>query len=146
MVRRLAICLVLGLALAPSASAQTIAKEEAWQPILTHEGVRFAFLFYSVADNFNNGVVVLLVNTNDHAVRYRFKMVFRSAGGDEAVEEVEGELGAGEAKTGDRDGLFWIPFPDGQYISEVGLRGYQVTPGRVNVGTCEGVNEAEGCR
>ena len=118
--------LLVGIISALPASAQRIMKEEAWKPLLTHEGVRFSFLFYSVADNYNNGVVVLLVNTNDYDVRYRFKMVFRSASGQEEVEEVEGELAAGEAKTGDRDGLFWIPFPDGTFIAEVGMRGYKV--------------------
>lgn len=125
---RFFIALLAGFALASSAAAQRVAREEAWKPILTHEGVRFSFLFYSQADNYNNGVVVLLVNTNEYAVRYHFKMVFRSATGMEAEEIVEGELAAGEAKTGDRDGLFWIPFPDGQYIAEVGMRGYRVTP------------------
>lgn len=121
----LAILLVSAVFAVPT-SAQRIMKEEAWKPLLTHEGVRFSFLFYSVADNYNNGVVVLLVNTNDYDVRYRFKMVFRSSSGQEEVELVEGKLTAGEAKTGDRDGLFWIPFPDGQFIAEVGMRGYKV--------------------
>ena len=117
---------VLLVVFALPASAQRIMKEEAWKPLLTHEGVRFSFLFYSVADNYNNGVVLLLVNTNAYAVRYRFKMVFRASNGQEEVEQVEGELAAGEAKTGDRDGLFWIPFPDGRFIAEVGMRGYKV--------------------
>lgn len=99
----------------------------AWKTLLTHDGVTFKYIFYARADTQNNGVVVMLVNTNDYAVRYRFKIIFR-ADGEEVVEETSGDLGARQAKTGDADGLFWIPFPDGRSIGEVGLRGYRITP------------------
>ncbi len=101
--------------------------DTAWTPLLEHEGVRFSFIFYSEADNVNNGVVVKLVNTNDYAVRYRFKIIFRAEGA-EKIELAEGELAAKQGKTGDLDGLFWIPFPDGRSIGEVGLRGYEILP------------------
>lgn len=93
--------------------------------MLEHEGVVFKYIFYAEADNENNGVVVMLINTNDYAVAYRFKIVFR-ADGAEVEKEVTGEIGPKKAKTGDLDGLFWIPFPDGRAISEVGLRGYKI--------------------
>lgn len=102
--------------------------DEVWTPIVTHEGVRFSYIFYSEADNTNNGVVVRLDNENDYPVRYRFRMVFRSGQGDEHIEPVEGTLRAHQVKTGDNDGLFWIPFVDGRSVGEVGLRGYHITP------------------
>lgn len=98
-----------------------------WKEIIRQEGVAFSYLYYREADNTNGGIVVRLVNTNDYAVDYRFKIIFR-ADGDEHIEQVEGELEAGQVKTGDSDGLFWIPFEDGRGIGEVGLRGYKVTP------------------
>ncbi|GIV59851.1 MAG: hypothetical protein KatS3mg043_0940 [Rhodothermaceae bacterium] len=103
------------------------AGEWAWKPILMHEGVRFEYLFYPAADNFNNGVVVKLTNTNDHPVAYRFTIIFRAEGATHE-EYVEGRLAAREIRTGDAAGLFWVPFRDGRSIGEVGLRGFRVTP------------------
>ena len=102
--------------------------DEAWIPIITHQGVEFTYLFYSKADNTNNGVVVRLINENAHPVRYRFRIVFRTWEGDEHVEKVEGTLQALQMKTGENDGLFWIPFKDGRSVGEVGLRGYNIEP------------------
>ena len=115
--------------LAGPVQAQQQAGSWAWKSMLMHEGVEFKYIFYAEADNKNNGVVVMLVNTNDYAVTYRFKIIFR-AGEAEVVEPVAGKLEARQAKTGDADGLFWIPFPDGRSIAEVGLRGYKIIPKR----------------
>lgn len=98
-----------------------------WKEIIQEDGVAFSYIYYREADNTNGGIVVKLVNTNDHAVDYHFKIIFR-ADGDERIEQAEGKLEAGQAKTGDSDGLFWIPFEDGRGIGEVGLRGYEITP------------------
>jgi hypothetical protein len=89
------------------------------------EGLAFSYIFYSKADNENNGLVLRLHNRNDHAVRYDFTVIFRGPRG-EATAQVEGTLEAGERKTGDNDGLFWIPFEDGRSIGEVGLRGIDI--------------------
>lgn len=116
------------LGICTSANAQaSFGGADAWKPLLTHDGVTFKYLFYREANNVNNGVVILLTNTNEYAIDYRFKVVFRS-GTDQHIEEVSGSLKAGESKTGDRDGLFWIPFRDEREISEVGLRGYKIIP------------------
>ncbi len=109
------------------ATAQETAGEWAWRPLFEHAGVAFTYLFYSRADNRNDGVVLKLTNTNDYAVDYRFKVVFR-ADGAEVVEAAQGALDAHESKTGDADGLFWIPFRDGRSIGEVGLRGFEIAP------------------
>lgn len=102
--------------------------DEAWTPIVEHQGVAFSYIFYREADNTNNGVVVRLHNENDYSVRYRFDIIFRTGHGDEHVEQVEGTLRAHQMKTGENDGLFWIPFADGRSIGEVGLRGYAIEP------------------
>ena len=109
------------------AQAQEVAGEWAWKPLFEHEGVTFRYIFYREANNVHNGVVIMLTNANDYDVAYRFKIVFRSTRS-EKVEEVRGLLKAGESKTGDAEGLFWIPFTDGQEIAEVGLRGYRIIP------------------
>ncbi len=101
--------------------------EKAWRPIIEHEGVAFSFIFYPYADNEHGGVVVRLINRNDYAVDYAFTMVFRDGDGHEETARAEGRLRPGELQTGDRAGLFWIPFMDGRSIGEVGLRGYRVT-------------------
>lgn len=99
----------------------------AWKPILTHEGVTFSYIFYSEADSENNGVVLMLQNVNTHAVDYAFKVLLRSEDDELFVDEVTGNLKAQEAKTGSKDGLFWIPFTDGRSVAAVGLRGYKIT-------------------
>ncbi|HMB91859.1 MAG TPA: hypothetical protein VKP65_13485 [Rhodothermales bacterium] len=120
--------LVLCIFFAATAQAQPrTAGEWAWKPILDHAGVSFSYIFYQHADNHHNGVVLKLVNTNDYDVTYRFKIIFRSEG-EAVVEPVSGSLRAREIKTGDAEGLFWIPFKDGREIAEVGLRGYKVVP------------------
>ena len=103
--------------------------EDAWTPIATRNGVHFSYIFYARADNANNGVVIRLQNRNDHPVRYRFTVIFRSPT-QERTAEARGRLGAGEMKTGEPDGLFWIPFDDGDTISEIGLRGIDIRPTR----------------
>lgn len=100
--------------------------EDAWTEIITHDGVRFTYIFYSKADTENNGVVVRLQNQNPFPVRYAFTIVFRTPTAERSAR-TEGQLDAGEMKTGDTDGLFWIPFTEpGQTIGEIGLRGIRV--------------------
>ena len=109
-----------------AAQAQEVAAEQAgWNPLLKHHGLTFSYVFYREADNHHNGVVIMITNTNDYAIQYRFRVVFRS-GKEEKVRDVTGELQAGERKTGSSAGLFWIPFLDGRPITEIGLRNYHV--------------------
>ena len=111
----------------------------AWTPIVERNGVQIAYIFYSKADNANNGVVIRLRNRADHPVRYAFTIIFRGPEG-EATARAEGRLRAGEMKTGDADGLFWIPFTDGRSIGEVGLRGLEVK----RVSSAESASEERG--
>jgi hypothetical protein len=101
--------------------------DTAWTHIVEKQGVHFGYIFYSHADNENNGVVLRLQNQNDRPVRYDFTVIFRGPAG-EATARANGRLGPGEMKTGDKDGLFWIPFRDGRRVGEVGLRGIDIVP------------------
>ena len=100
--------------------------DEVWKPIMEEDGLAFSYIFYREADTRHNGVVIRLINTNAYDVAYEFTVVFR-AGSDEAEEFVEGEIEAGRMKTGESEGLFWIPFLDERQIREVGVRGWQIT-------------------
>lgn len=115
----------LAFGAAPVAAQQT-STDYAWKPLLQEGGVSFTYIYYAKPGSTVDGVVVKVANTNDYAVRYRFKVVFRTDG-DERVEEAGGTLAAHEARTGDADGLYWVPFLDGRPIIEFGLRGYEVT-------------------
>lgn len=121
-------CMVLIYALSGTqgASAQRFPGEPAWKLLIEHEGVVVKYIRYREANSVGDGVVILLENTNSYTVRYRFTVVFRSEGAEEDAL-AEGELMAGAMKTGDREGLFWIPFEDGRAIRQVGLRGYRFT-------------------
>ena len=108
------------------ARAQTTSTDWAWKAMLKHEGLEFAYLFYSKADNHNNGVVLKLTNRNEYPVSYRFRVVLRSE--DREVEfPVRGRIDARSILTGEEEGLFFVPFKDGTEILEVGLRGYRVS-------------------
>lgn len=101
--------------------------EGAWTHIVSRNGVHFAYVFYSEADNENNGVVLRLRNENDWAARYAFTIIFRTPDA-EASAFAQGTLQPGQMKTGEGAGLFWIPFRDGRRIAEVGLRNIEVSP------------------
>ena len=105
-------------------------QEEAWNEIAVVRGVQFAYLYYIEADNVNDGVVVRLHNRSDCPATVDFDVIFRAASrsgeGRERVVEESYRLAPGERKTGENDGLFYIPFPEGDSIAEVGLRGVSV--------------------
>ena len=83
------------------------------------------YLFYSQADNVNNGVVLRLDNHGSQRISYRFVALFRS-GEAQAERAVSGQLHPGESVTGDSDGLFFIPFADGRSVEQIGLRGLRI--------------------
>ena len=105
---------------------QKTAGDWAWKPLLQHEGVAFTYIFYSEANNHDNGVVLKIANTNDYPIAYRFTIIFRAGDGSVHEEYVEGTLRAHETQTGDSAGLFWVPFTDGRSIGELGLRGFKI--------------------
>jgi hypothetical protein len=129
----------LGLAFVPVARGQVPEAapdttdpwhDDAWTRIVEREGVRIDYIYYPDADNEHDGIVVRLTNDNDVPVRYAFTLIFRAPDA-ETTAAVRGRLDAGQMKTGEEAGLFWIPFTDeGRSLSEVGLRGLEVWPAR----------------
>lgn len=114
-------------------------QDDVWNQIVRVQGVDIAYLYYREADTVNDGVVIRLANSSDCLVRISFTVVFRSSTREVAVDEAY-TLGPGERKTGSNDGLYWIPFQDGESIAEVGLRGLRVdvdAPGS-HAATCNG--------
>ena len=123
MYRRLIIC---GMMLATyDGFAQKFSGEEAWKPLLEHEGLRFRYIYYSRANTIDDGVVIMLQNLNEYCIRYRFTIIFESSEGSTSAY-AEGTLASLEMRTGETDGLYWIPFDDGRYIGAIGLRNYSV--------------------
>ena len=112
--------------LSTPAVAQQFAGQEAWRELFVHQGVRFFYVFYPKADAINDGVVMMLQNQNDYWIHYRFTIIFESPEGT-ASAEVEGKLESLEMKTGDAEGLFWIPFDDMRSIGAIRIKGYKVT-------------------
>ena len=105
--------------------AQQFSGEEAWKPLLEHEGLQFLYIYYSKANTKDDGVVIMLQNLNEYCIRYRFTIIFESQEGS-ASADAEGTLAPMEMRTGETDGLYWIPFDDGRYIGAIGLRNYAV--------------------
>ena len=100
-----------------------------WTFLIKKDSVEAYFIYYTRADNTNDGVVIKLVNNNDYAVKYNFNAVFRSDTA-EVENYAEGYLKANEIKTGSKEGLFFIPFKDGNSILEVGITRFRIT--RIN--------------
>ncbi|MFB6098647.1 MAG: hypothetical protein ABEK84_05970 [Salinibacter sp.] len=86
------------------------------------------YIYYPEADNVHDGIVLRLSNHGDVAVRYAFTLIFRAPEAD-TTAVVRGRLGAGEMKTGEPAGLFWIPFrEEDRRLAEIGLRGLDIQP------------------
>lgn len=95
---------------------------------MEQEGVRISYIFYRDADTKHNGVVLRLENDREVALEYSFVLVFRAPEAD-TTTHVQGMLEPGEIKTGDRSGLFWVPFTNEHHrIGEIGLRTLRLTP------------------
>jgi hypothetical protein len=105
--------------------AQVLPGEAAWRSVAERDSVAVRYLFYSEADNVNNGVVLRLDNANSREIHYRLVAIFKS--GESRVEEtVSGKLAGRTTVTGDADGLFFIPFPDGRKVTQIGVRGLTI--------------------
>jgi len=100
-------------------------QDAAWNDIAIIDEVRFSYIYYAAADHVNDGVVVKLENRRQSAVNVAFTIIFRSPGA-EVTDRFSTILRPGEMKTGENDGLYWIPFGRGESIGEVGLRGVDV--------------------
>lgn len=102
--------------------------EDAWTPIVTQNGVGIAYIYYPQADNEHDGIVLRLRNETMVPVRYAFTVVFRAPDA-ETTAVVQGRLQPGQTKTGDKAGLFWVPFKgQDRSIGEIGLRGLEIVP------------------
>lgn len=131
--RVLGLCLFIVLVSVPVRAQDSTATdssrswyEDSWTTIVDHKGVHFDYVFYSKADSENNGVVIRLTNQNPYPIQYEFTVLFRGPDA-EAEATASGVLRAGEMKTGEADGLFWIPFKEGNRVGEIGLRGIEIT-------------------
>ncbi len=96
-----------------------------WTTLYKSDGVEASFIYYGQSAKNSDGVVVKMRNFNDYGVDYNFVLIFRS---DTLVkqESVSGNLKAHEIKTGSSEGLFWMPFSRGTWISEVGVRSFKI--------------------
>lgn len=104
--------------------------DEAWTPIVHRAGLRIDYIYYPEADAEHDGIVLRLVSDTSTPVRYAFTVVFRAPAA-ETTATVQGRLEAGEMKTGDAAGLFWIPFEGQNHtLAEIGIRGLEVWPAR----------------
>jgi hypothetical protein len=94
--------------------------------MVAQDGVRIDYIYYPEADSEHDGVVLRLTNDTGAPVRYAFTLIFRAPTADTTVA-VQGRLEPGQMKTGDRSGLFWVPFRKAdRSIGEIGLRGLRI--------------------
>ena len=118
------------LAQAPEALPDTSKPwhDDAWTNIVEQQGVRIDYIYYPEADNEHDGIVVRLTNTSQVSLRYAFTLIFRAPAA-ETSAVVRGHLDPGQMKTGERAGLFWVPFrQEDRSLAEIGLRGLRIRP------------------
>ncbi|MEQ9105208.1 MAG: hypothetical protein RIE53_10995 [Rhodothermales bacterium] len=126
--RILALSTVLAVGGLPdAATGQQTSTDWAWKRIVMQDSLAVEYVFYSEADNRNNGVALKLVNHAGCPAVYDMTLIFRSD--DRRVEQsVTGRIGPNTLLTGDAEGLFFVPFDDGTLIGEIGIRGLDVRP------------------
>ena len=73
--------------------------QRGWTELAEKNDLHISFIFYSEADNYNNGVVLKLENSINKKISYSFDLIFRSPGTDK-IEHVAGELQALQVKAG----------------------------------------------
>ena len=96
-------------------------KFDPWKKLVEENHCKVSFIFYSKADNYDNGIVIKIENKNKFFIEYRFIVIVRTA----TVEKekiFKGEITAGGIKTGSNNNLFWIPKINGKSITEVGIK------------------------
>jgi hypothetical protein len=95
--------------------------QEPLKKLYDQNGLLVQFIYYSEGNGvYNNGIVIFLTNKNEVDITYNFNLVFRTTLIDK-TERVSGYLIAGEKKVGSNEGLYFIPFKDGQSITAVGI-------------------------
>ena len=105
-------------------------QKDYWKPLIEKEGLSVSFIYYTEADNINNGVVIRLKNKNDYSIDYRFTLIFRSEEND-TTEMIQGRLKPDEIIAGSSDNLFFIPFRDKSDIYELGISDFKVTKNKL---------------
>lgn len=118
-----------GTGTAPLSDWQEAQLESYWQRFYQTDGVTWYTLLHRRDEGGPDTLQILVRNENDYAVAYRFRPVFRSPAREWEADAVEGRLPPGHAATGTLSGLSWTPFPVGEELVQVGLRGVLV--GRV---------------
>ncbi|MCF8262568.1 MAG: hypothetical protein K9J12_17460 [Melioribacteraceae bacterium] len=98
-----------------------------WTTLYKNEQIIISFLFYAEADNYNNGVVLKIENLTNNNLSYKFKLIFK-AGNKLKSTIVEDDLLPNQIKAGENEGLFWIPFPNVNGITEVGITSIDIQP------------------
>jgi len=114
-----------GPALSQDVRQVTTTSDWAWRPVIDQDGVEVEYIFYAEKESVDDGVVIKLVNNNDHDVAYRFTVIIKSPNSS-FEREVEGVVKAKSLVTGDDAGLYWVPFRNGESIGELGLRGLKL--------------------
>ncbi len=99
----------------------------AWTFLYQKDSVIAYFIWYTKADNLNDGVVVKLVNKNNFEVNYKFDLIFLSDTLKHIIN-LKGNLKPHETKTGSSQGLFFVPFKNGLSISDVGIHDFIIIP------------------
>lgn len=89
-------------------------------------GLDMQFIFYRTGNGvYDNGVNILLKNNNDYGISYKFTLIFRADTLEKHVD-ADGIMKRREVKTGSNNNLYYIPFDEGQSMTEVGITNIRI--------------------
>ena len=96
-------------------------KIDPWNKLVEENNCKVSFIFYSKADNYNNGIVIKIENKNKFKIMFSFIIIAKT---EKIMKEktFSGELEGSKIITGSNSNLFWIPELKGASIAEVGIK------------------------
>jgi len=96
-------------------------KVNPWKKLVEEKKCNVSFIFYSKANNVNNGLVIKIENKNDSDINFRFTIIAKSIN---LIKEktFSGIIGKGKIITGSNNDYLWIPELNGESIAEVGIK------------------------
>lgn len=96
-------------------------KVDPWKKLVEEKNCNVSFIFYSKANNVNNGLVIKIENKNDFNINFEFTIIAKS--NNKMKEKTfKGIIGRGKIITGSNNDYLWIPKLNGESIAEVGIK------------------------
>jgi len=96
-------------------------KADPWKELVEEKNCIVSFIFYSKANNINNGLVIKIENKNNFDIIFEFTIIAKSIN-KTREKTFKGIILGGKIITGSNNDYFWIPELSRESIAEVGIK------------------------